>query len=409
MTVWGCPTNEQFHNPVDNRLKTKKIIVTGGAGFIGSNLIRHLIRSTTHHVVNVDKLTYAGNLASLTDVESSERYQFEQIDIADSDSVRRLFRHSPDAIIHLAAETHVDRSIDGPNEFIETNIVGTYNLLQSSRSYFQSLEAERQSTFRFHHVSTDEVYGSLSLTDPAFDESTAHDPRSPYSASKAGSDHLVRAWSTTYGLPVLISSSSNNYGPHQHPEKLIPLVILKAIHGAPIPVYGRGDNIRDWLYVEDHVSALLAILENGRAGETYNIGGDNERTNIDLVRTICRTLDKVFPVKQNQFLRAENPDRTDVERAKSEITNYEQLITFVADRPGHDFRYATDSSKIRDTLGWRPTESGDSGFEKTIGWYIDHPDWWEPILAGSDQLRRRGMTNSRPSTQTNSELYSSEF
>ncbi len=391
-------------------MKSKTIIVTGGAGFIGSNLIRHLIRNTNHQVVNVDKLTYAGNLASLADIESSDRYRFEPVDIVDPNAVQRLFDHSPDAIMHLAAESHVDRSIDGPQPFIQTNIVGTFNLLESARSYFDSLEGERKSEFRFHHVTTDEVYGSLGSEDQSFTESTAYDPHSPYAASKAGSDHLVRAWSTTYGIPVLISGSSNNYGPYQFPEKLVPLVILKAIMGEPIPVYGTGANIRDWIHVDDHVSALMAVMERGLPGQTYNIGGDNERTNIDLVRTLCRILDEVYPVSQNEHLipstRHANSSEQD---SGSGLKKYEELIQLVADRPGHDFRYATDTSKIRVELGWTPTESGDSGFKKTVKWYLENRDWWGSILSHEDQLRRRGRSGSDSAAPGKSRLLSANL
>ncbi|MEL7498537.1 MAG: dTDP-glucose 4,6-dehydratase [Planctomycetota bacterium] len=360
-----------------------KILVTGGAGFIGSNLIRHLLDHTDHQVINVDVLTYAGNLESLADVESNPRYQFSQTDIVDAAAVKSLFEeHAPDAIMHLAAESHVDRSIDGPGQFIQTNIIGTYNLLQAAKNHYDRLEADAKNHFRFHHVSTDEVYGSLSMSDPGFVETTPYDPHSPYSASKASSDHLVRAWADTFGLPVLITNCSNNYGPYQFPEKLVPVVILNAIHGRNIPVYGKGENVRDWLYVEDHAEALRTVLEKGTPGETYNIGGNNERSNIDLVRMICGVLDEVMPAADNIRL---------AESENASISNYEQLITFVTDRPGHDLRYAIDASKIRDELGWEPKEGVEAGFRKTIQWYLDNEAWWQRILSGEYQLERQGL------------------
>ena len=359
-----------------------KIVVTGGAGFIGTNLVRFLLRETKHFVVNVDKLTYAGNTCSLESVASHSRYCFEQIDIVDSTAVDQLFRrHSPDAVMHLAAESHVDRSIDGPGAFIQTNIVGTFNLLNSSRAFLDSLEPELKKRFRFHHISTDEVFGSLGPTDAGFSESTPYDPHSPYSASKASSDHLVRAWHDTYGLPVLITNCSNNYGPYQFPEKLIPVVILKAISGQPIPVYGKGENIRDWLFVEDHVRALCAVVTRGSVGQTYNIGGNNERQNIELVRMICGILDETYPI-------ADNPDLDDATRRQ--LNSYADLITFVTDRPGHDLRYAIDASKIETELGWKPQEDFHSGFRKTIRWYLDHRQWWQQILSGDYKLERQG-------------------
>lgn len=362
-------------------MANKKIIVTGGAGFIGSNLIHHLLQHTDSSIVNVDKLTYAGNLDSLASVDTSTRYHFEQVDIVDLDSVRTLFEHQPDAIMHLAAESHVDRSIDGPSQFIQTNIVGTYNLLQCSKEYFATLDGERREQFRFHHISTDEVYGSLDAADPGFSESTPYDPHSPYSASKASSDHLVRAWFDTYGLPVLITNCSNNYGPFQFPEKLVPVVVLNAIFGKPIPVYGTGENIRDWLYVEDHCRALTRVLTSGKPGQTYNIGGNNERTNLDLVTTLCRILDRQLPISENHRL-------ADHQR---ELGSYTNLITFVSDRPGHDLRYAIDPTKIRTELGWEPLEKPDSGFEKTVRWYLENEQWWSRILSGDYQLQRQGL------------------
>ncbi len=360
----------------------RKILVTGGAGFIGSNLVRLIVQETNHHVVNADKLTYAGNLDSLRDVESNERYQFERLDITMADAVESaLQKYQPDWIMNLAAESHVDRSIDGPGAFIQTNIVGTYNLLHAARAYWQNLSTDRQADFRFHHISTDEVYGSLGAEDPGFSETTSYDPHSPYSASKAASDHLVRAWNDTYGLPILITNCSNNYGPYQFPEKLIPVVILKALRGESIPVYGKGENIRDWLYVTDHAKALLAVLERGKVGDSYNIGGNNERTNIDLVRLLCSILDKKVPIKANDSL-------DDIQ--KSNLQSYSDLITFVTDRPGHDMRYAIDAAKIERELGWRPSEDPESGFEKTVQWYLDNQSWWTNILSGEYQLQRQG-------------------
>ena len=336
-----------------------KIIVTGGAGFIGSALIRLLIKKSDHTVLNLDKLTYAGNLSSLKEVEESDRYCFMQLDICDKDGVEKLLHDfRPDAIMHLAAESHVDRSIDGPAEFIQTNIVGTCNLLECARNYWNSLDKERQQRFRFQHISTDEVYGSLGDTG-MFTESTPYDPRSPYSASKAASDHLVMAWYHTYGLPVLMTNCSNNYGPYHFPEKLIPLIILNALEHKPLPIYGKGDNIRDWLYVEDHAAALYEVLQNGRIGETYNVGGNCEKSNLEVVETICGVLDKLKPTDK--------------------LGSYNELITFVKDRPGHDKRYAIDATKIHDELGWTPHETFDSGIEKTVKWYLENSWWWEPI------------------------------
>jgi len=345
-----------------------KILVTGGAGFIGSAVIRRAIKAG-HSIVNVDKLTYAANLANLASVENSENYAFEKVDICDIAGLQAVFdTHQPDAVMHLAAESHVDRSIDGPGEFIQTNVIGTFNMLQTARSYFEGLPAERKDIFRFHHVSTDEVYGDLGIDDPAFEETTAYDPSSPYSASKAASDHLVRAWARTFGLPVVVSNCSNNYGPYQFPEKLIPVVILKALHRQPIPVYGTGENIRDWLYVDDHADALLLVLQKGRLGETYNIGGDNERTNLELVRTLCRLVDEHL---DNGFFHA-------------------GLITFVNDRPGHDRRYAVNANKLKDELGWNPSVDWDEGFQATLEWYLENENWWRPLVDGNQFGKRIG-------------------
>ncbi len=332
-----------------------KILVTGGAGFIGSAVIRHLINNTDHEVVNIDKLTYAGNLNSLKDVESSERYFFEEADICDGAKIEEIFaKHNPDAIMHLAAESHVDRSIDGPAAFIHTNLIGTYTLLEVARVHMR-----KNPNFKFHHVSTDEVYGDLELDDSLFTEETSYDPSSPYSASKAGSDHLVRAWHRTFGLQVVITNCSNNYGPYHFPEKLIPLVILNALEGKDLPIYGKGDQIRDWLYVEDHARALCRVCLEGKTGETYNIGGHNELQNIDVVKNICTILDELKP-------------RTDGKK-------YEEQITFVADRPGHDMRYAIDASKIEKELGWVPEETFETGLKKTVKWYLENQWWWEPL------------------------------
>jgi len=336
-----------------------RILVTGGAGFIGSAVIRQAI-SSGYTILNVDKLTYAANLENLNDVTDHPNYSFEQIDICDASSLSKAFEtFKPTAIMHLAAESHVDRSIDGPDAFIQTNIIGTFNLLSAARTYFNSLPKEAKTTFRFHHVSTDEVYGDLDVNDPAFEEVTAYDPSSPYSASKAASDHLVRAWGRTYGLPVIITNCSNNYGPFQFPEKLIPVVILKALHEESIPVYGTGSNIRDWLYVDDHAEALLTVLKNGKIGETYNIGGNNERTNLELVQTICDLMDAKTPRQDG---------------------SYKELISFVDDRPGHDRRYAINASKLKDELGWGPSVSWNDGFKETINWYLDNEAWWRPLL-----------------------------
>jgi dTDP-glucose 4,6-dehydratase len=346
-----------------------KFLVTGGAGFIGSAVIRHLINNTEHEVVNVDKLTYAGNLQSLAEVSDSPRYAFEQVDICDADEIARVYKkHQPDIVMHLAAESHVDRSIDGPGEFIQTNIFGTYTLLHEGRKYYNTLDEEKQKRFRFHHISTDEVYGDLEGTDDLFTETTPYAPSSPYSASKASSDHLVRAWQRTYGFPTLVTNCSNNYGPYHFPEKLIPLVILNALEGKPLPIYGKGDQIRDWLYVEDHARALVLVATKGEIGETYNIGGHNEKQNIEVVKTICNILDQKVPKE----------------------TPYEELITFVKDRPGHDVRYAIDASKIQKELGWTPEETFETGLEKTVQWYLDNEAWWKAVQDGSYQRERLG-------------------
>lgn len=352
-----------------------KILVTGGAGFIGSAVVRHLINKTDAQVVNVDKLTYAGNLESLASVAEHPNYCFEQVDICDRAELDRVFKtHQPTAVMHLAAESHVDRSIDGPADFIETNIVGTYTLLETTRNFYQTLNDSERANFRFHHVSTDEVYGDLPHPDeqqgelPMFTEHTAYAPSSPYSASKASSDHLVRAWQRTYGLPVVLTNCSNNYGPYHFPEKLIPHIILNALHGKPLPVYGDGSQIRDWLFVEDHARALCKVITDGKIGETYNIGGHNELRNIDVVQKVCELLDELRPGEGS----------------------YKSLITFVADRPGHDRRYAIDASKIHDDLGWLPAESFDSGLRKTVQWYLDNETWWRRVLDGAYKLERIG-------------------
>mgnify|MGYP003386207372 CR=1 FL=1 len=353
-----------------------KLLVTGGAGFIGSAVIRHIINETNHTVLNVDALTYAGNLESIP-CSGNERYQFAQVDICDSIALEQEFnRFKPDAVMHLAAESHVDRSIDGPAEFIQTNIVGTYNMLEAARKHWSSLDKNTKGTFRFHHISTDEVYGDLG---PAglFTEETSYEPSSPYSASKASSDHLVRAWQRTYGMPTIITNCSNNYGPYHFPEKLIPLIILNALAGKALPVYGDGSQIRDWLYVEDHARALVKVVTEGEVGETYNIGGHNERKNIDVVKTICSILEEL--VSDNQHARsAKNPE------------GFESLITYVTDRPGHDVRYAIDASKIERELGWAPIETFESGIRKTVEWFLNNETWWQRVLDGSYQGERLG-------------------
>lgn len=351
-----------------------KILITGGAGFIGSAVIRYVIENTQDTVVNLDKLTYAGNLESLTDVSDSGRYSFEQVDICNRNELDRVFnKHNPDVVMHLAAESHVDRSIDGSAVFIETNIVGTYTLLEASRSYWNSLATEKKEAFRFHHISTDEVYGDLEGPDDLFTEETAYAPSSPYSASKASSDHLVRAWLRSYGLPVLITNCSNNYGPYHFPEKLIPLMILNALEGKPLPIYGNGNQIRDWLYVEDHARALYVVVNKGTVGETYNIGGHNEKRNIDVVHTLCELLEEYVPNKPEG------------------IKFYKDLITFVTDRPGHDVRYAIDAEKISKELDWTPEETFETGMRKTVQWYLSNESWWSRVLNGSYSRERLGI------------------
>lgn len=356
----------------------KTILITGGAGFIGSAVIRELITETDFDVVNLDRLTYAGNLESLLEVENNSRYKFEQIDICDAQGLAGVFEiHQPDIVMHLAAESHVDRSIDAPGEFIQTNIVGTYTLLEQARDYWNGLEGDKKLNFRFHHISTDEVYGDLlhpeNVEDkannlPLFTEKTSYEPSSPYSASKAASDHLVRAWHRTYGFPTLVTSCSNNYGSHHFPEKLIPLVILNALEGKPLPVYGKGNQIRDWLFVDDHARALILVATTGKIGETYNIGGHNEKQNIEVVKTICNILDELVPKE----------------------TKYQEQITFVTDRPGHDMRYAIDASKIQQELGWQPQETFETGIKKTVQWYLENKEWCQNVQDGSYQRERLG-------------------
>lgn len=349
-----------------------KILVTGGAGFIGSAVIRHIIKNTETEVLNLDKLTYAGNLESLQEIDQHPHYQFKQADICDAETLTQVFEaYQPDAVMHLAAESHVDRSIDGPAEFIQTNILGTYQLLEVARKYWQRLDEEKKVRFKFHHISTDEVYGDLDGTTDLFTETTSYAPSSPYSASKASSDHLVRAWHRTYDLPVVVTNCSNNYGPYHFPEKLIPLVILNALDGKPLPIYGKGDQIRDWLYVEDHARALYKVVTEGVVGETYNIGGHNEKQNLDVVKTICEILDEVKPRLDQQ--------------------SYAAQITFVQDRPGHDLRYAIDATKIARELNWTPEETFESGIRKTVEWYLNHLAWCRRVQDGSYQGERLGV------------------
>lgn len=400
-------------------MKTKTFLITGGAGFIGSAVVRELINNTAHTVINVDKLTYAGNLESLSSIESSQRYTFVQADICDAPAMQQLFeRHKPDVVMHLAAESHVDRSIDGPAEFIQTNVVGTAVLLEAARAYWKRLQesdATKAAEFRFHHISTDEVYGDLaegkglevrseelalsSLTSPQgahasqaseaqrslFTEETPYAPSSPYSASKASSDHLVRAWQRTYGLPTVVTNCSNNYGPFHFPEKLIPLMILNALAGKPLPVYGDGQQVRDWLYVEDHARALIKVATEGKVGETYNIGGHNEQTNLHVVETICEILDELMPLTVD-----EDAQDSSLTIHHSPLTTHKQLITFVTDRPGHDVRYAIDASKIERELGWVPEETFESGLRKTVEWYLSNREWWQRVQDGSYQGQRLG-------------------
>jgi dTDP-glucose 4,6-dehydratase len=364
-----------------------KILVTGGAGFIGSAVVRHIIKNTQDSVVNVDKLTYAGNLESLISIENDERYSFEQVDICDAVELERVFnQHKPDAVMHLAAESHVDRSITGPSDFIQSNIVGTYTLLEATRAYWNELSTEQKNAFRFHHISTDEVYGDLPHPDEVqsseeltlFTETTPYAPSSPYSASKASSDHLVRAWLRTYGLPTIVTNCSNNYGPYHFPEKLIPLVIQNALEGKPLPIYGRGDQIRDWLYVEDHARALYKVVMSGKVGETYNIGGHNEKQNIEVVKTICSILDELAPMHERGF---------------PLNTQHSALIMEVADRLGHDRRYAIDATKMSTELNWQPQETFETGLRKTIEWYLANQTWCQHVQDGSYQRERLGINS----------------
>ncbi|MEG0605176.1 MAG: dTDP-glucose 4,6-dehydratase [Acinetobacter sp.] len=351
-----------------------RILITGGAGFIGSAVVRHIIKNTNDEVLNLDKLTYAGNLESLKEIDQNPLYQFQQVDICDASKLEQIFEHfKPDAIMHLAAESHVDRSIDGPSTFIQTNIVGTYTLLEAARKYWQRLDEIKKVNFRFHHISTDEVYGDLDGTTDLFTETTPYAPSSPYSASKASSDHLVRAWQRTYGLPTIVTNCSNNYGPYHFPEKLIPLVILNALDGKALPIYGKGDQIRDWLFVEDHAQALYQVVTQGKVGETYNIGGHNEKQNIEVVKTICKILDELKPQTNTQ--------------------PYESLITFVKDRPGHDLRYAIDATKIESELSWRPQETFETGIRKTVIWYLENLEWCHRVQDGSYQRERLGVNS----------------
>ena len=381
-----------------------KILVTGGAGFIGSAVVRHIINDTDYSVVNVDKLTYAGNLESLTSVNENPRHMFEQVDICDAPAMKHVFnQHQPDLVMHLAAESHVDRSIDDPGVFIQTNILGTYTLLEQARVYWEGLQNHKKVSFRFHHISTDEVYGDLFHPDeslvcrceqqsdvathpnqslPLFTETTGYAPSSPYSASKAASDHLVRAWQRTYGLPALVTNCSNNYGPYHFPEKLIPLMILNALEGKSLPVYGKGNQIRDWLYVEDHARALVLVATKGKVGETYNIGGHNEKKNIEVVKTICAVLEELAPSENNPKI-----DKFSCEPGNN-ASGYSKLIKYVTDRPGHDMRYAIDSTKIQKELGWTPQETFESGIRKTVQWYLDHRSWCQHVQDGSYQCKQ---------------------
>jgi dTDP-glucose 4,6-dehydratase len=353
------------------------MLITGGAGFIGSAVVRHIIENTNDSVVNVDSLTYAGNVESVATISASDRYHFVQADICDAKAMGNVFaKYQPDAVMHLAAESHVDRSIDGPANFMQTNIIGTFTLLEAARSYWLKLSDDKKSAFRFHHISTDEVYGDLEGTDDLFTEETSYEPSSPYSASKASSDHLVRAWNRTYGLPVIVTNCSNNYGPYHFPEKLIPHIILNALSAKSLPIYGDGSQIRDWLYVEDHARALYMVVSEGEVGETYNIGGHNEKKNIEVVETLCALLDELVPASANSVTQ--------------HLKSYKELITFVTDRPGHDVRYAIDAGKIERELGWVPIESFETGIRKTVEWYLKNENWWSRVLNGEYQLERIG-------------------